>query len=143
MKWKNERELDYENWEKGYPKDEAGLDCVEMTTMGEWRNVNCDQLRLFICQKSADIPGISSSTTTTTTQTTLTKTTSETPSKISSGGLAGIIIGSIFGLLVIFGIIYFLKRKSKSIRPETKNEEKIESLEVEAESDSTDIIELE
>ena len=112
-----------------------------MTTTGEWRNIDCDQLCLFICQKSADIPVIPSTSTTTTMKTTTT--TSETPSKISSGGLAGIIIGSIFGLFVIFGIIYFLKRKSKSIRPETKNEEKIESLEVEAESDSTDIIELE
>ena len=95
-----------------------------MTTTGEWRNIDCDQLRLFICQKSADIPVISSSTTTKTTQTTTTTSKLETPSEISSGGLAGIIIGSIFGLLVIFGIIYFVKRKSKSVRPETETEEK-------------------
>ena len=48
----------YTNWHPGQPDNPTTENCMHLTTIGRWKNTQCDKTRSYICQVESSEPGI-------------------------------------------------------------------------------------
>ncbi|XP_038076947.1 macrophage mannose receptor 1-like [Patiria miniata] len=108
FQWMDSEPVEYDNWVNGEPTliwNGEHENCVEMyTSSGEWNDVDCNQLRTFICKKlkthnSTDIPP--------------TRQSPKPVAGLETGAIVGIVLGVLVLLLAILVAAFFVFTRNR------------------------------